>query len=1610
MTEPNRLIHEEELEALRATFADDWHDIPATKTAWGTEAEGGWWEVTLRGRDDAERVSVVMRGKLTKKYPQQPPPITLLHPVFLSANHVHILSKLLSDTAKARVGDMMIYELADTAIEWISNNHLPLPKPGEAPNLMAELARREETKRAEEEAQRQAALERQQAFQEEENRRLTERIQINTSQKQERAQQVALEEAERQRQAALATMADGELEIRELILNSPMKVNGYDGSYRSWLLFGGQRDLTWTSYNAEPDSVSTTFVRANAPRLQVQVIDFSRPYYSSALGKKKIDSLVGEIQKLTEVQSDNVLKVYGSHRDVSPKGWERLMVLVEHFGDGGKLSRWTPSDGFGETMAREYIMQIMRGLMEIHATGITQKQLDLESVILCHSPASSGAVVKLSGTGYARRIADLHRSNRFLKNFEDSVPDSWLSPDEIDSPYTYSAKRDMWHAGVLLVQLIFGQASLGKYPNLPILLQSVPELSDNMIDLLSGLLHPNNKKRYTAEEALVRSQSSEMTIRKAVHWPNSSQSIASPRPIDGLGSSPTRLMGSYFPNTSMMKTPHLSRYRADFEEVEFLGKGGFGEVVKARNKLDGRSYAIKKVKLRPDDNEQKVYREVNNLSKVSHQHIVRYYGCWLEDIAPSRPATPVVEPAVNSGSTTTESDSDIYAPPNFNDLSFSRNDHSRSASFPRIRFANSGEDEDDEDDPSDESTSSEETTNATSVRAADVSPMSPVRIGPGPSVSVTETTEGDSGVQRILYIQMEFVEKQTLREAINQGLGDDELWRLFVQILQALAHMHGLGIVHRDLKPSNILLDATGNVKIADFGLSTTELAAVDAQSGLHPSHQSGNDDAERTSNIGTSLYIAPEVAISRMYNEKADMYSLGIIFFEMCFRFKTGMERVQMLQALRKEAIVFPSAWPEAARTSQKEIIKGLLRHEPEARPKATQLLSSSLLPSPEKQKEFYVAAIAELTNPRSTEYSSLLRALFDPHNHAYSVSVDNRLDDYTFDNDVDDELQVWLTVVIQRLVELFERHGAVETYLPLLMPETTLLSAFPDLSPVRMLDQGGKLVQLPSSELLSMARTATRRRIERIKRYHVGHKYTDHPAGGQPRATGDLTFDIVSPLKSAVAEAELLEVVDKVISEFQGIRASTPVDYEFHINHESVLSTILATVPDRLRFQVLKAFKSIGPGVGSAQSRMLFSGVVGLSKPILDDLEQCCIAEDFDTVRGRLEGLFSSGKRKLSPVFDNMATIIRLARACGVSRKIVFRPTLARNAEFFRGGFMFECVRRGKQREVMAFGGRYDCLLEHFKEPAQQMQSRKVYGVGMSIAVDQLARMVRVYESSLSERLMNKEKENERSFGFWSPSRCDVYLAAVTQVDLATRLSIIGELWRAGVRADLQYDDDRSLDEVATECYEQSTLYLVIPRANRPTLKVRSILKRTEEEVLRAELCVYLRLAIAEQRRIDATYASAEGSMPSLQAAALAVDTRSSDIDIRLVLPPEPNSAKGTKGRPVRKHRHVTKTVYYDKASEFAESTRSTLPIVGVDLAPSILAQMALESSWLSDEEAWRTLLAPFSTADRRYVESIRDAIVDIKSKSEGDGWLWLFGVRDNKVGGLHGARYGL
>ena len=75
----------------------------------------------------------------------------------------------------------------------------------------------------------------------------------------------------------------------------------------------------------------------------------------------------------------------------------------------------------------------------------------------------------------------------------------------------------------------------------------------------------------------------------------------------------------------------ISRYVSDFESVKCLGKGGFGVVFEAKNKIDDIHYAVKRIRLpKIEEAKKKVMREVKCLAKLDHKNIVRYFNTWLE--------------------------------------------------------------------------------------------------------------------------------------------------------------------------------------------------------------------------------------------------------------------------------------------------------------------------------------------------------------------------------------------------------------------------------------------------------------------------------------------------------------------------------------------------------------------------------------------------------------------------------------------------------------------------------------------------------------------------------------------------------------------------------------------------------------------------------------------------------------------------------------------------------------------------------------------------------------------------------------------------------------------
>ena len=109
-------------------------------------------------------------------------------------------------------------------------------------------------------------------------------------------------------------------------------------------------------------------------------------------------------------------------------------------------------------------------------------------------------------------------------------------------------------------------------------------------------------------------------------------------------------------------------------------------------------------------------------------------------------------------------------------------------------------------------------------------------------------------------------------------------------------YVHSKGMMHRDLKPSNIFFSLEGNIKVGDFGLVTSS-----AYDGLQSSYLAlkalGEDQQHRqhTGNLGSHLYMSPELMSGRKYDHKVDIFSLGVIFFELHYPFVTDMERAKV-------------------------------------------------------------------------------------------------------------------------------------------------------------------------------------------------------------------------------------------------------------------------------------------------------------------------------------------------------------------------------------------------------------------------------------------------------------------------------------------------------------------------------------------------------------------------------------------------------------------------------------------------------------------------------------------------------------------------------------------
>lgn len=518
-----------------------------------------------------------------------------------------------------------------------------------------------------------------------------------------------------------------------------------------------------------------------------------------------------------------------------------------------------------------------------------------------------------------------------------------------------------------------------------------------------------------------------------------------------------------------------SRCLSDFETIEKIGKGAYGEVFKVKNHLDGCFYALKRIKLGDDDlKNSRILREVSALSRLSHLHIVRYYQAWIEN--------GVLNMDSNSNEDDEEDEEDDFSmEPSFlddeemswdnglNEFTFSN------ASMKPLKSSGSFASnslicnvcnnyyEDWEVSFRDWKILESKFQSLNLCQECYKAQLVNVGI---PIDMVTISTK--TPLPLYLYIQMEFCEK-TLRAALDDTTSwknktDVEIWNIFRQIVDATSYIHSNNCMHRDLKPGNIFLSSDGNVKLGDFGLATGEIVLQEASnsvrrrnsqsdesiallygrspsprnspitSGFNPFSlslpQSSNPMSpspslscsapttplcgsnsnsnihfnllngsgsvgsigggsynnssslmnlcEKTTDIGTGLYRSPELDKGKKYDNKIDIFSLGIILFELWHPFNTTMERFIVIEELRNHRKL-PSDFVQKYPV-QSELILKLTQRDPNLRPCTSDILQTipvPLLPDTTKIVVENITLKSELAQLR--EVVSNLKGLVD-------------------------------------------------------------------------------------------------------------------------------------------------------------------------------------------------------------------------------------------------------------------------------------------------------------------------------------------------------------------------------------------------------------------------------------------------------------------------------------------------------------------------------------------------------------------------------------------------------------------------------------------------------
>lgn len=412
-----------------------------------------------------------------------------------------------------------------------------------------------------------------------------------------------------------------------------------------------------------------------------------------------------------------------------------------------------------------------------------------------------------------------------------------------------------------------------------------------------------------------------------------------------------------------------TRYSRDFEEICMLGKGGYGSVYHASHRLDGRSYAVKKIKLGPEvlsrvqqNGESElnaILRELRTMARLEHPNIVRYFGGWVEWTRESEPvqsSTGSQPRLITQGSSTSGSVSSISPPSNSaaDAIFFADSDHVSGSLDDR----NNGMTNDDRSPSSSLRTLPSPAVDALPgsilvndsrlpprhnrvISASSPSASSPTSSSPIQTIPRSPLISSDAAIEEItrpppaspspipgpsltLHIQMSLY-PLTLAAYLSPAspalarhcFHRPAALRIFSSLLAGVAHLHAHGMAHRDIKPANIFLAPSSSASHSpSMDSGSCPVCATPGYWAVCVGDLGLVADRGARGGVGTALYrpVHPTGA------EEQDAFALAVVLVELLVRFGTRMERGEVLGALRGGRL------PAGLGAEESKIIRGLM------------------------------------------------------------------------------------------------------------------------------------------------------------------------------------------------------------------------------------------------------------------------------------------------------------------------------------------------------------------------------------------------------------------------------------------------------------------------------------------------------------------------------------------------------------------------------------------------------------------------------------------------------------------------------------------------------------